>query len=258
MKGLILFVILGGFTISQVYAQTAGTLTFSCKTNAPNGKWGTKHVLAAWIENTASPSVFIKTRTKYGNQDDHLTSWTAKSNKSLVDAVTGSTLMMYSTISGSWDGTSVAGAVVPDGTYQLYLEMGWGSNKMADHSVASFTFTKGSVAQHLTPNSTANYLNVVIDWNPVATLNNVTENFDNLWVYPNPTTGIVYINFTRELQGASVMVTNLLGKAIVSERNIKVAAGPKEVDLSTYPNGIYFITIQAANLKYSYKLLIKR
>lgn len=258
IKALLFIVINVGLTISSAYSQTAGTLTFSCNTTAPNGTWGTKHVLAVWLENTASPTVFIKTKAKYGNQDDHLTFWTVKSGKNLVDAVTGSTLASYNTVSVTWNGTNIAGTVVPDGTYNIYIEMGWGSNKTADHSVTSFTFTKGASSQHLTPTGTANYSNVVIDWATIATLIGTTENFDNICVYPNPSTGLVNINFNRELNAASLIVVNSLGKTVISERNIKIPEGPEFIDLSAYPNGMYFITIQSENLKYTYKVLITR
>jgi hypothetical protein len=258
MKGMIFFGLFFLITIYSGYSQTSGTLSFSCTSNAPNGTWGTKHVLAVWLENTATPTAFIKTKAKYGSQDDHLTSWTAKSGSNLVDATTGATLLTYNTISGSWNGTNVTGTVVPDGTYKLFMEMGWGSNKTTDHVVTSFTFVKGPSSQHLTPAATANYSNIVIDWTTVATLVGTTENLDNICVYPNPATGLIHINFNHELQGTELKVVNSFGKIVISERNAKIPAGPKQIDLSTYPNGLYFITIQSESLKYTYKVLINR
>lgn len=246
------------FIASSGYSQTSGALTFSCKTTAPNGTWGTKHVLAVWLENTANPSVFIKTKAKYGNDDDHLTSWSSKSGKSLVDATTGATLSSYSTISATWNGTNTSGTVVPDGTYNVYIEMGWGSNKTTDHAVTSFTFTKGPTAQHIAPASVTNFTNVAIDWTTVATLVGATENFDNVCAYPNPTTGKVNISFNRELPNATVKVADLLGKTVFSERNVTIPVGTKIIDLSAHLNGMYFITIESADLKYNYKVLINR
>lgn len=258
MKGMIFLGMFFLITIYSGYSQTSGTLTFSCNSTAPNGTWGTKHVLAVWLENTANPTAFIKTKAKYGSQDDHLTSWTAKSGSNIVDATTGATLLTYNTISGNWNGTNVSGTVVPDGTYKLFMEMGWGSNKTNDHVVASFTFTKGPSSQHLTPTATANFSNVTIDWTTVATLVGTTENLDNICVYPNPAKGLIHINFDHELLNASLLVVNPVGKTISSERNIKIPAGPKQIDLSNYPNGLYFITIQSESLKYTYKVLINR
>lgn len=257
-RWIFLFVIICFITVYSCFSQTSGTFSLSLGTSAPNGTWGTKHVLAVWLENTANPSVFIKTKAKYGNEDDHLTSWVAKSGKSLVDAVTGSTLSSYNTITVAWNGTNTAGTVVPDGTYNVYVEMGWGSNKTTDHAVTSFTFTKGAVSQHHTPTGTTNYTNVVIDWKPLATLIGTTEDFDNVCSYPNPSSGKVNLDFKRELKGASLVVINSKGETVISEQNIEIPIGTKVMDLSNKPNGLYFITIHSAELKSSYKVLIDR
>ena len=258
IKAFLFFVILNGLAIGSTYSQTAGTLSFSAGTFAPSSDYGLKHVAAVWLENTANPSVFIKTQAKYGNEDDHLTAWMAKSNNNLVDAVSAATLTTYGTITGSWNGTNIAETVVPDGTYNLYLEMGWGKDHVAAHAVKFFTFTKGAAPQHLTPAGTTNFLNVVIDWTPVATLIGTTESFDNVNVFPNPTTGIVNINFSQEMSGASVLVTDLAGKSLLSERNIKIPVGSKLLDLSKFQNGLYLISIESGNTKYRYKVFINK
>lgn len=103
-----------------VQAQTAGSLTFSCATTAPSGSWGNKHVLAVWIENAKNPTAFIKTNSKYGHEDDHLTSWVSKSGKNLVDAVSGATLSSYGKQSVIWDGTDISHNVVIDGDLSSY------------------------------------------------------------------------------------------------------------------------------------------
>jgi len=245
--------------IPLVYSQTSGTLTFNCNTFAPNSNYGTKHVLAVWLENTANPSVFIKTKAKYGNEDDHLTSWVSKSGNNLVDAVTGATLLNYTLpISITWNGTNVSGTVVPDGTYNVFIEMGWGSNKTTDHAVSSFQFVKGASPQHQSLNSTTNFTNGVLDWVPVTTLSGVTENFGNVCMFPNPTSGTINILFARELQDASIMVTNESGKSLFSEHNQRIPAGLKSMDISAYRNGLYYITIQSADLHFTYKILLNR
>lgn len=247
----------GVFAFSSSQAQTVGTLTFSTDTYAPSGTWGNKHVLAAWLENTANPSVFIKTNVKYGNEDDHLTSWLQQTNSNLVDAVTGATLGTYGQISLTWNGTDINGTVVPDGDYNLWIEMGWGSNKTTAHAVTSFTFTKGPAHDVRTYPGTANYTNVKLDWTPLATLAGTTESFDNVNVFPNPTTGKLTIDFKKEMTNASIHISDAAGKTLFSEQDIKVQAGPKTIDLSAYPQGIYFINIESGDLKYNYKVLTK-
>lgn len=258
IKRFLLLVCLGwGFTFSDAMAQTVGTLTFSTDTYAPTGTWGNKHVLAVWLENTANPSVFIKTNAKYGYEDDHLTSWLQQTNGNLVDAVTGATLGSYGKISLTWNGTDNKGTVVPDGDYNIWIEMGWGSNKTTAHAVSSFTFTKGPASDSRTYTATANYTNVQAVWAPLATLAGSTENLDNVNVFPNPTTGKVIIDFKKELAKASVKVTDATGKTLFVQKDMKVQAGAKTIDLSAYPQGIYFINIESDDLKYNYKVLMK-
>ena len=258
IKRFLLLVCLGwAFSFSDSLAQTVGTLTFSTDTYAPSGTWGNKHVLAAWLENTANPSVFIKTNVKYGNEDDHLTSWIDQTNSNLVDAVTGATLGSYGKISVTWNGTDINKTVVPDGDYNLWIEMGWGANKTTAHAVSSFTFTKGPARDVRTYTGTANYTNVQLEWAPLATLAGTTEGFDNVNVFPNPTTGKVTIDFKKEMANASIKVTDAAGKTLYAQKDIKVQAGTKAIDLSANPQGIYFINIESGDLKYNYKVLIK-
>lgn len=258
IKVLLLFSLFYGLATSSTYSQTAGNLTFSIGTTAPSSDYGLKHVVAVWLENTANPSVFIKTQAKYGSEDDHLTSWIAKSNYNTIDAVSAATLTSYGTITGSWNGTNFGGTVVPDGTYNLYIEMGWGKDQVAAHGVKSFTFTKGGAVQHLTPAGTANFLNIAIDWTPMSTLVGTTESLDNVNVFPNPTTGMVNLNFAKELSGVSILVTNLSGKTYFSESDVKIPVGSKLIDLNACKNGLYFILIESKSIKYNYKILINR
>lgn len=258
LKRMLLLVCLGwGFSFSDSLAQTVGTLNFSTDTYAPSGTWGDKHVLAVWLENTANPSVFIKTNAKYGYEDDHLTSWLQQTNGNVVDAVTGATLGTYGKISLTWNGTDVKGTVVPDGDYNIWIEMGWGANKTTAHAVTSFSFTKGPARDVKSYTGTANYTNVQLEWNPLATLAGTTEDFDNVNVFPNPTSGKVAIDFKKELAKATIKVTDAAGKILFTQKDITLQAGKKEIDLSAHPQGIYFINIESGDLKYNYKLLIK-
>ncbi len=254
-----LIALIGIFATSFVFSQTSGTLTFTCNTTAPSSSYGLKHVLAVWLENTAQPSVFIKTRAKYGNEDDHLTSWLAKSGKSLVDAFTGATITSYTQpVSVTWNGTDVTGTVVPDGTYNLFIEMGWGTNKTIDHAVTSFTFVKGSASQNLTPAGTANISGVVIDWKPLSTLAGATENFQNICFFPNPSSGIVRLNLFSPLHEVSLKVLNEEGKVVMTEYKLLFSEGLKFIDLSACRNGLYLFNIHSNELDYTYKVLLNR
>jgi hypothetical protein len=246
-----------GFLIT-VEGQTSGTLNFSCSTTAPSGSWGNKHVLAIWVQNNAAPSVFVKTKAKYGSEDDHLTSWTSISGKSMVDAYSGATLQSYGTISTIWNGTDVSKNVVMDGDYTIFIEMGWGKDKINQHAVTSFSFTKGAVAQHVTPAGNANYSNVILDWQPTATLLNSVEDKEGICIYPNPGNGMVQINFQKELSDVVISVYNSGGKLVHTESDGIQPTGIKSIDLTNCTSGLYLISINSKECRLNYKLVIKR
>ena len=239
-------------------AQTAGSLTFSCTTSAPSGSWGDKHVLAVWIENVQNPSLFIKTNSKYGQEDDHLTSWIAKSGKNLVDAVTGATLNAYGKRSVIWNGTDVSHNVVVDGDYKVFIEMGWGRDKVAQHSVMSFTFNKSGNSVHLTPAGNSNYSDVVIDWVPSVTLVNSIGNNEPVNIYPNPTNGKVSLKFSENLSSANLVVENSLGVMVYRNKVESGFSGLFNIDLNGFANGIYFIKIISPEKQLVYKVILDK
>lgn len=125
---LIVFVLIFTTTINSVSkAQTAGTLTFTYTQTAPSAS-ATKNVMAVWIEDNSGN--FVKTRLRYwsNSTNDHLPSWVSKSAQNLVDATTGATRTASTAPTAfgaktiTWDGKNVSGTLVPDGTYNVYIE----------------------------------------------------------------------------------------------------------------------------------------
>jgi len=249
-----LFILLSTSFIT--FSQTGGNLTFNCTTTAPSGNWGNKHVLAIWIENAQSPSSFIKTKSKYGYEDDHLTAWGPKSGKNLVDAVTGATLSSYGTQSVIWDGTDISHVVVADGTYKVFIEMGWGKDKVLQHAVTSFTFNKGATAFHAEPSGDGNYSNISIDWTPTVTFSNTLENAGSILVFPNPTNGVVRLDFKQSIQSAKITVESELGGLVYSKNLENNFNGLFTIDLSSFANGLYFVKVISPNQKYLYKVVL--
>ena len=240
----------------KVLSQTAGTLTFSCSTYAPTGTWGNKHVLAVWIEDTQNPSNFIKTRAKYGHQDDHLTEWTAESGKNLVDAVTGATLTSYGTETALWDGTNVSSTVVPDGTYNVFIEMGWGRDKINQHAVMSFSFTKGENAVQLTPTGSSNYSDVSVEWKPAVTFSSDFNKRNPVTVFPNPSKGKVSLDFKNSIRLAKITVENESGISVYNNILKNNYSGILNIDLTPFANGLYFVKVLTPEKEYVYKVLV--
>ena len=77
-------------------------------------------------------------------------------------------------------------------------------------------------------------------------------NNNQISLYPNPTTGLVTINSTQKIN--NITVTNLLGQIILAQStplstmgglvSDKIGGpGVRQIDLSPYPNGMYFVTV---------------
>ena len=248
---------------TNIKSQTNGTLTFTYTQTAPTSS-ATKNVMAVWIEDNAG--TFIKTKMRYwgSSTTDHLPSWKAKSAQNLTDATTGATRTASSspTAFGSktitWDGKNASGVTVPDGTYKVFVESSYCNPEPASNQhwiITSFSFTKGSVAEHTTPTGPANFSAITLDWAPSTTsIENVKANSD-VKIFPNPSNGIIKVEYK---EATNIKVENSIGKIIYDEKINKSGAGIRTIDLSKFSNGIYFITLQNADEKIINKILLNK
>jgi hypothetical protein len=257
---LICFLFIG--LSSMLKAQTPGTLTFTYTQTAPTAQ-ATKNLMAVWIEDNNGN--FIKTKMRYwGSQTtDHLPSWTAKSAQNLTDASTGATRTAstsptaFGTKTISWNGTNASGAVVPDGTYKVFIESTYCNPEPAFGThcyLVNYTFTKGAVADHQTPAGDANFSAITLNWVPAVGVDNVSTNQD-INIFPNPSNGIITVDYK---DATSIKLENILGEVIYSEEIKKAGAGSKTIDLSQYSNGTYFVVLQNAGKELKYKILLNK
>jgi hypothetical protein len=242
LSGLAIVVCL--FCTGKGYAQTAGTLTFTVNLTSHSAGYGLKHVSAIWVENASM--AFVKTRYVKASGhtlSSHLPVWKANSGANVVDATTGATLTSYSPITATWNATNVSATLVPDGAYRVLVEFTWDDGS-ANHDTTSVSFTKGPASVHLTPVDKANFTGMVLDWAPDGA--SVQENalIKSILVYPNPTTGLVNIDFTKEISGCRIDVVNQSGALVFQEVMSPNFRGLKTIDLGGNANGIYFVNIQ--------------
>jgi len=238
--------------ISQ--AQTPGTFTFSINPVSHSGSYGLKHVVAIWVENAAGTFVKTKLRQSSSSTIDHLATWTSKSGSNVVDATTGATLTTYAPLTAIWDGTNVSKVVVADGDYKIWIEMAWDNSKTTDKTVTSFTFTKGTTAVHIKPANTSLFTDIALDWVPTVTGIENRSQSKNIRVFPNPTNGLVNVEFKTPQNDCLIQVANSVGDIVSEVKVTKGFAGDKTIDLSKNVNGVYLINIlytnKADNLNY--------
>lgn len=152
----------------------AADVTITATTAPAGGPYDPDHVVAVWIESSAG--TFVKTIQRHaGVRKQHLVAWTQKAGPADADAVSGATRQSHATpLSITWNLRDKTGALVPDGTYTVRMELAdANSNQAAQNNQGTFTFVKGAAPQVQTALANGNFSNVSIDFQPVAdTCNN--------------------------------------------------------------------------------------
>lgn len=179
---IILAFILGIFISMNANSQTAGTLSFNVTTTFTGGSWGSNSNFVVWIEN--STGVFVKTRILYGNELDHLQQWTSKTpTDDITDAITGATKttnpFVYPAV--IWTGNDITGSspyyLLPDGTYNVSMELAWASSKVlgTGRQIYTASFTKGPSPQTVTPGDQTNFTGLSLQWTPASIITLTTS-----------------------------------------------------------------------------------
>jgi hypothetical protein len=239
---------------NKVIAQTTGTLTFSVTTTEPSGGYTNKFVLAVWIRDNAGN--FVKTKIKYAaSRVQYLNVWVSNSGSNVVDATTGSTRTSHQTFTISWNATNVSAALVPDGDYQVWMQM---ADQNVNGATNSVTFTKGTSAVHLTPANSGNFTNLVLDW--VPTFVGIDENTEkvNFSVTPNPVSSQSIIKYTlNQTEDVTISLYDINGKLVnvLCDRN--QTAGNYSLPFSTKVKpGVYFVKMYTGKRQHVEKVLI--
>lgn len=74
-------------------------------------------------------------------------------------------------------------------------------------------------------------------------LENIVEDTENILLYPNPSTGAVFLQFDKH-KPKSIAVSNQIGQILLHYDNYE--KGDK-IDLSALPNGVYFLSVLQQN-----------
>lgn len=191
---------------------TEGTLTFTVKTITNNLGYSPKHVLSIWIKDGQGNFV-VSCKVMANARKQHLVKWVANSANNVTNAITGATLAQHTTHTITWNGKNAAGNLVPDGTYQVWIEY-TSQNSATSAPAGPFTyveFTKSTVSKHLTPASLTYFSNMVLDWVPDNTgvgIETTERDEMGISVAPNPFASYTEIRFT--LKNKSQVQANLI------------------------------------------------
>ena len=253
---------------TKAIAQTTGTLTF---TYTPIAQGTGNYALAIWIDSGA-PVGFTRTLVRFcdTNTPNYLQSWAsiawcvatntnydATSSVCRVNgAITGSSLSGYATRTVVWDGVRDIDFLANDGTYRVAVEETWGPG-IFQKALRYFTFTKGPNVDDQTtgiPND-ANYKDISLIWQPTLT----TESFAaaTATVFPNPSNTGVF-NLAVKDSVTAVKVYSILGE-ILSNETVSLSNGDtKTLDLSSYNNGLYIVSVTNNKGTANYKVVLDK
>ena len=92
-------------------------------------------------------------------------------------------------------------------------------------------------------------------YDPNVGIPSIEHNTDELNIYPNPTTGIFYLLKKDWMKnGSSIIITDVFGNTI-----LETTAGKSKfiaIDLSSKPNGIYFVSVHAVSKTSVQKIIL--
>ena len=132
----------------------------------------------------------------------------------------------------------------------------------------TYEWNTGETTQSIIPDSSGTYYCIVTDANGcqdwsnqyVYTSTSISElNSNKMLVYPNPTNGLLNIEFNNfDNRYTSLSIVNILGDEVYKEKlentSIKYS---NQLDLSEYSNGIYFVKFSSIEKVITKKLILQ-
>lgn len=156
---LIATLIIGGSGVAQ---NTPGTVTFTVTTVSNGGEYAPKHILAIWIKNASG--TFIRTsKLQAVKETKYLYQWKASSSLNTVDATTGATLSSHQTHSVTWNCKNLSNAVVPDGSYEFWVEF---TDLDAQGPYTHYAFNKSTTSVNTTYPNQSKFINASLTYTP--------------------------------------------------------------------------------------------
>jgi len=135
----------------------------------------------------------------------------------------------------------------------------------------SYSWDNGMTGQIIIVSPTADqlYTLTTVDVNGCSAVNTVMiyvdscntsteEIFSNFSIYPNPSSGLIYLDFDNSSNSFSqISIVNILGEEILTLNEISQSKNIKSIDFSSYPKGIYLIKIKTTDGIINRKVIIE-
>ncbi len=85
---------------------------------------------------------------------------------------------------------------------------------------------------------------MALDWTPSTTSVEDALESKDVVVYPNPSTGLLNINFRNPAKDCLLQVISESGRIEYNEKLVDLQAGVKTFDLTGLPSGSYYCTLR--------------
>ena len=245
----------------NLFAQQTESITFKVTTTSPGGTYSPKNIGAIWIEDYAGN--FVKTIKIWADRrSQYLYTWNNNTSGNKVDAISSATLSSHQTHEVTWNVENYLGEIVPNGTYQLKIEM---TDKHAQGPTATLEFPVGEDSGELTIPDETYFSDMELSWTSVITdLSNFEEipiEYELYENYPNPFNPITHIAVSIPESGSyTLKVYNTVGQEVATLLNDQISLGFHifSFDATNLPSGIYFYKFSGANFTKTKKMLLMK
>lgn len=147
-------------------AQTDGSLRFRYTVTDPSGNYSA-FICAAWVDGTGTNH--IKSRQwSTSSRRGYLYTFIREAKSNNVDAVSGGTYSGTKVFTNTWNCRDLTNNLIPDGSYQLRLEMTDRNSQGPISPNNHIRFTKGSSAWTNTYPGTNQFSNIEVLWSPLV------------------------------------------------------------------------------------------
>jgi flagellar hook assembly protein FlgD len=257
-----IFLFASGVIAEASSLATDGTVTFSVQTVTNGATYSPKNVLAIWVKD-AQGNFVISRKVMAANRKQHLVKWVASSNNNVVNATTGATLPNHQTHNISWDCRDVNGNLVPDGTYEIWVEF-TERNSNSGGAVGPSTkiaFNKGTEIVSLSPADESYFKNMVLNYTPVG--NDLSTKLE-FAAFPNPFNKNLNVTFQLIEPGfVNISAYDLNGKRLTELVNEVLPQGVNSITWEGKTEngqrlnpGIYFLRIINQGKMFMHKVVI--
>lgn len=123
-------------------------------------------------------------------------------------------------------------------------------------TATTLTCTITSIAIESLPHITVNSAAVLTNLGCVASIGSIAklDNNNTPTIYPNPANTILNIDFKNIDETVEITIVDVLGRTHINKKN---QVNLTSIDLTNFPDGIYFIHIKGQNTNSTQKILVQ-